>query len=478
MQYTSFQAREAVWSRVQIALSLAVTLYAFWAAYQLKVRLPGELGGLQPFGEYAELLVVVGVAWYVFFDRSGLYRAFLEKTTLSIVASIARIVGAGALVLVGYVWLLRRLDIASRLLFAIFAVLDFLLLVSWHLVLFHASKRWSIGGFHRRRVLVVGEGDEAREMIRALDRMGRRRIEVIGVLGSGEAPGGPGPAVEGKPVLGVLADLEQVIGRHVVDEVIFALDSIDPTSIRDHLMTCELRGVQARIKSNVFGSLIAKTRIDELAGYQLLSFSTTPQAHWQLFFKELLDRVGALALLVLFSPVLAVVAILVRLTSVGPALFSQTRCGLNGRRFIFYKFRTMIAGAQEMRHELEEWNEMDGPVFKIRGDPRITPLGAFLRRHSLDELPQLWNVLRGEMSFVGPRPPLPDEVEKYEPWQRRRLSMKPGLTCIWQVSGRNQIPFHRWMELDLEYIDRWSLKLDFLIFLKTIPALLTGRGAS
>ncbi len=175
---------------------------------------------------------------------------------------------------------------------------------------------------------------------------------------------------------------------------------------------------------------------------------------------------------------MAGIALLIKITAGGQVLYRQTRCGLNGRRFTLYKFRTMIEGAEERQRELLHLNEMDGPVFKLKQDPRVTWIGRFLRRFSLDELPQLWNVLRGDMSLVGPRPPIPDEVARYQRWQRRRLSMKPGLTCLWQISGRNQIDFDRWMKLDLEYIDSWSPWLDVKILLKTVPAVLSGRGAS
>jgi lipopolysaccharide/colanic/teichoic acid biosynthesis glycosyltransferase len=174
-----------------------------------------------------------------------------------------------------------------------------------------------------------------------------------------------------------------------------------------------------------------------------------------------------------------VIATLIRLTSEGPVLYRQTRCGLNGRRFTLYKFRSMVADAEARRPDLEHLNEMDGAAFKMADDPRVTGLGRWLRKFSLDELPQMWNVLRGDMSFVGPRPPLPEEVERYLPWQRRRLRMRPGLTCLWTLEGRNRLlKFDRLVQFDLAYIDNWSLWLDLKIFLKTIPRVALGRGAS
>jgi exopolysaccharide biosynthesis polyprenyl glycosylphosphotransferase len=218
--------------------------------------------------------------------------------------------------------------------------------------------------------------------------------------------------------------------------------------------------------------------LDELDGVPLLTFTTSPNNAFALALKRLLDIVLSFVLLVLGLPVVLLVAIAIKLTSSGSVLFRQTRCGLNGRRFTLYKFRTMVEGAEARQRELLPYNEMDGPVFKITDDPRVTTLGRVLRRFSLDELPQLWNVLKGDMSLVGPRPPIPEEVAKYQRWQRRRLAMKPGLTCLWQISGRNELPFQRWIELDLQYIDSWSPWLDFKILVKTIPAVLSGRGAS
>ena len=195
------------------------------------------------------------------------------------------------------------------------------------------------------------------------------------------------------------------------------------------------------------------------------------------FVKRAFDIVGAFAGLALAAPLMAVVALAIKLTSRGPVLFSQVRCGRAGRLFRLYKFRSMTEEAEEVRASLANANEVSGPVFKIRGDPRITPIGRFIRKYSIDELPQLLNVLQGDMALVGPRPPIPTEVEHYEPWQLRRLEAKPGLTCIWQVSGRSDIGFEDWVRMDIEYIDTMSFWLDLKLLLRTVPAVITGRGA-
>jgi exopolysaccharide biosynthesis polyprenyl glycosylphosphotransferase len=218
-------------------------------------------------------------------------------------------------------------------------------------------------------------------------------------------------------------------------------------------------------------------RIADMDGVPMLAFTRTPSDALALGVKRGFDVLISAAVLVLLSPFLAAIALAIRIDSRGPIFFTQRRLGQNGRVFKMVKFRSMFSDAEARLEALRTQNEMSGPVFKIKDDPRVTKVGRFLRRTSLDEFPQFWNVLKGEMSIVGPRPPIPSEVRQYKRWQRRRLSMKPGITCSWQISGRNNVPFERWMELDLEYIDGWSLWGDLGIFLRTIPAVLSARGA-
>jgi exopolysaccharide biosynthesis polyprenyl glycosylphosphotransferase len=218
--------------------------------------------------------------------------------------------------------------------------------------------------------------------------------------------------------------------------------------------------------------------LDRFGDTPLLTFSAAPSDEVQLLVKRGIDVVIAAAGLLVLSPFMGLIALLVRLSSPGPAIFRQVRCGLNGRRFVFYKFRSMVENAEELKPQLAHLNTRDNVVFKIPDDPRLTPVGGVLRKFSIDEWPQLWNVLRGDMSLVGPRPAVPSEVDQYKCWQRRRLRMRPGITCLWAISGRDNVDFETWMKMDMQYIDNWSLSLDWKILLQTIPRVITGHGAN
>jgi exopolysaccharide biosynthesis polyprenyl glycosylphosphotransferase len=279
---------------------------------------------------------------------------------------------------------------------------------------------------------------------------------------------------------------EEGLGRFIetlhdetVNIVVFSLDERIIPQVREALLACEAEGVEAWVSADFIQTLFTRVQFDKFAGNPLLIYRTTPALSWELLFKRLLDVTSSALLLVVTSPAMVVVALGIRLTSKGPVIFSQNRSGLHGRSFRMYKFRTMVTNAEQARAELEDRNEMTGPVFKVKNDPRVTSFGRFLRKTSLDELPQLWNVLRGEMSMVGPRPlPLYETANFGDVTQRRRMSVRPGLTCLWQIRGRSKITdFKDWVRLDLEYIDRWSLWLDLLILLRTVPVVLLGWGA-
>jgi exopolysaccharide biosynthesis polyprenyl glycosylphosphotransferase len=271
----------------------------------------------------------------------------------------------------------------------------------------------------------------------------------------------------------------ETLHEELVDIVVFSIDESLMPKIREALLACEAEGIEAWVSADFIQPVFARVQFDQFAGHPVLIYRTTPTLSWQLVMKRAIDVAGAFALLVLLSLPIVVIALLVRYTSPGPIIFWQNRSGLHGRSFRMYKFRSMVTNAEQARAELESMNEMSGPVFKVRNDPRITRLGHWLRKTSLDELPQLWNVLRGEMSLVGPRPlPLYETANFGDISQRRRMSVRPGITCLWQVRGRNTITdFKDWVRLDLEYIDNWSLWLDIKILFRTVPVVLLGWGA-
>jgi exopolysaccharide biosynthesis polyprenyl glycosylphosphotransferase len=317
---------------------------------------------------------------------------------------------------------------------------------------------------YKRRFILVGSEREINLMCRELDG---RKGETV--------------AVVAQFILGVkpLSELIQMIHDQSPYGVILSAKHSYFEQVENVIKACELEGVEVWLVADFFGTQISRTSFDELFGHPLLIFSTTPEASWHGLVKQFMDLSGAFVLLIVSLLPMAAIALLIKLTSPGPVFFRQQRSGLNGAPFTLYKFRTMVTNAEQFKHELEAMNEMCGPVFKVTNDPRVTPFGKFLRHYSLDELPQLFNVLRGEMSLVGPRPLPVDEVKRFNDLaHRRRLSVKPGLTCLWQIKGRNQISdFKDWVRLDLEYIDNWSLWLDVKILLLTLPAVLRGTGA-
>ena len=296
--------------------------------------------------------------------------------------------------------------------------------------------------------LIVGTGPKAVEVANLIERGDEHGVRVMGFVSEVDGRTHEAKIFQRHP-LHTLDELPRMLEEHIIDEVIFAVSKSNLEKMEDLLLTCEEQGVKTRVVVDFFPQLRSEISLDRLGDLPLLTFSTTPENEYLLFLKRVVDLVLAIFLVVCGAPVILLTAILVKLTSRGPVIFRQLRCGHNGRKFWLYKFRSMYEDADLQQHEVAHLNEMDGPVFKMAHDPRVTPLGRILRKLSLDELPQLFNILKGDMSFVGPRPPLPQEVAQYEKWQRRRLRMKPGLTCLWALEGRNKLNFARWMSLDM-----------------------------
>jgi len=412
------------------------------------------------------LLAWVASAWF--------HRVYDERPRAGArsVVRISRAVAVVALVLFAGSVVDARLGANQGLLVA-YVVTAFVLLsanrAAFRLVALFARRR----GYSARRYAVVGSAPEGREVVEALDAHPEWGAEFVGFI-----PVPSGLASGRGPILGTLSDLGRILEDEVLDEVVFAVPRDQFELIEPAIAVCQEQGVEVRISLDMLRFGPSSMRLTMLNDLPMVVFSRTPSDTLALATKRLFDvAVSGLALL-FTAPVFLAVAVAIKLDSPGPVFFRQRRVGRNGRSFDMVKFRSMYRDAEARLEALKAQNEMSGPVFKMREDPRVTSVGRFLRRTSLDEFPQFWNVLVGDMSVVGPRPPIPAEVRQYKRWMRRRLSVKPGITCIWQISGRNNIDFDRWMELDLEYIDTWSLKNDLLIFLRTIPAVLGSRGAS
>ena len=469
-----------------ILLDAAALIAAFLGTYFLRRHIhhfytldliPGKtvIKPLEPLDKYLWLLLIILPIWIAMLALAGEYRNLrmkaYSKTALALLEA-----SAASLLLFGSVTFLLKIRYVSRVFMLLFFLLSFSLLSLERAFLVLCFRLMLRRGYFYRNMLVVGTGQRAHHLIRVVQAHQSWGLRIIGLLDEDHAL--VGKQISGIHVIGVLKDLPLLLQEQAIDEVVFVVPRNWMERIEPAILHCELVGVRATVSVDLFNMKFARIHPTDLDGIPLVSFETAPVVEWQLAIKRVSDLLASSVGLVVLSPLFLIAAILVKVTSPGPVFFRQERCGLNGRRFILYKFRSMGADAEFKKGEMEHLNELSGPVFKITNDPRLTPIGSWLRKASIDELPQLINVFKGEMSLVGPRPPLPSEVNRYEVWQRRRLSMRPGITGFWQVSGRNKIQdFEEWIKLDLEYIDRWSLKLDAKILLKTIPTVLFGVGA-
>lgn len=436
--------------------ALAVAL-----AYGLRAQFPFlALPELENFSDYVWLLLLAGLLTPVMLAQEGFYEARL----VSRAATIFKIMRACTYTVLGLVLFLFivRVQYARSVIILGGAFASFLIYGRHELTQTFVARRPGSRALLQKRVLWAGRSAARLALQRNLTPAEASLINTVGEVD---------PTAGSFPIAPLLHE-------HAVNTVILHLDGLDPATVNEVVQACDAEGVELLIHPGVQLSSPFRLSLDHLGGAPVFYYSAQAARPVDLALKQVIDYLGAFVLAVVLVPLFLLCALLVRLTSAGPVIFRQERAGLNGRPFVMYKFRTMRAGAEAEQPALAAQNEMDGPVFKIAGDPRITPVGRFLRRHSLDELPQLWNVLRGEMSLVGPRPLPLDEVGRIaENTQRRRLSIKPGLTCLWQIRGRNEISsFEDWVRLDLEYIDQWSLWLDLKILFATIPVALFGRG--
>lgn len=448
---------------------------SYWIRYELEWFLPVEEMYQLPFHMFVPSAVVYTFILLLVYWGEGVYKSKRGQSWLDEAYLVLRgtVVGT-AIMIVLSVWYYTTLY--SRLLFYVYAPVAIIVLLTlsrW--IESRIKARLRKRGIGVERVLIVGAGETGRMIIRNLAAQPELGYELVGFVDDnperGEVDLGRFKA------LGSTENIPNIVSQYNVDEVIITLPWMYHRKILSIMAQCERQQVRAKIVPDLFQMSLSQVGLDDLNGIPLIGVRETIIEGSNLALKRAIDVIVSALALLLLSPFMLLIAILIRLESPGSPIFKQVRLGKDGKAFTVYKFRSMRLGAEEEREQLIEFNEATGPLFKMREDPRRTRLGRFLRRLSIDEFPQFYNVLRGEMSLVGPRPPLPQEVEHYQEWQKRRLAVRPGLTGLWQVSGRSDLSFEEMVLLDLYYIENWSLALDLKIIVKTIPTLIGGTGA-
>jgi exopolysaccharide biosynthesis polyprenyl glycosylphosphotransferase len=418
------------------------------------------------------------LAWHVVFSSLGLYTSKRFSSRWAEVFDITKATTLGsAIVLVAAIFL--RIHMVTPLFILIFWAATTLGGTGSRLLVRAMLTGVRRRGRNLREIVVVGTNQRAVRFARKLELRPELGYRIAGFVD--DAWGGLAEFRKtGYPLVSDFAGFHLFLREQVADEVIVALPMQSSYAQAARIATlCEEQGIMVRLLSDIFNLRLAQSKAGEFEGEAIISLSTATPDGWRHIFKRALDVSLSLVAMLLLSPLFLLAALVVKLTSRGPALFIQERVGLHKRRFRMFKFRTMVLGAEKLQREVEHLNEVSGAVFKIKNDPRLTPVGRFLRKSSIDELPQFFNVLKGDMSLVGPRPlPVRDYQGFDQDWERRRFSVRPGITSLWQINGRSTTPFEKWMELDMQYIDQWSLWMDFKILAKTIPAVLKGSGAA
>ena len=457
---------------IEILLSVAI----FLTAISIRMGLP--LDEFYYSREYQLVMLIMIFSWFFLLRSRFFQRFYRTKTLVSIFIDYVKGISIGALLLISVIFVLN-LETISRSFIMIFIVMDLIGLFIFRMAVFETLKMLRARGKNQKYVLVIGDEsvDKIIRQIHSHPEWGYRVDRVMS--NSPQISKKYGSYLSVEPIHSDTRQsrLNEILDERVIDEVIYCRNKINQDEYNDVIESCEEIGVRFLMQPDFWnhGKQYQLSNMGDLTFFTPMEKS--PDYFLEMIIKNVLDYSFGIFWSIIFMPFIPILALAIKLDSPGPVLFKQKRVGLRGRRFYVYKFRTMVDDAEKQRARLERNNEMDGPVFKIKRDPRITRIGAFLRKTGLDEVPQLINVLKGEMSFVGPRPPLPSEVEQYERWQLRRLSIKPGITCIWQITpNRNDIPFTQWMQLDMQYIDSWSLRLDFLVIIWTIRAVLSGSG--
>ncbi|MDH4333603.1 MAG: sugar transferase [Desulfobulbaceae bacterium] len=469
-----YDERTAELDRFVFFMDILLTTLSFLAAYWLRnVFFLEENSG---FYSHIFLLPLQLALLLGFLNYFGAYQSPRQTSVATYSWGIFRGVSLSVGVLLALLFFLKIYYI-SRMVILLFAIIEFFAIFAIRLgvkkYFLHSIKNNS----NPLRVLIIGTGERALELTATLQRQADWGLKVIGYLDPD--PRRVGTVIAGVQVLGIIADIHECLKKHVVDEVIIGIPRSLLVDAEPIAWACAEEGIKLRFMADVFNLHVARISLAMAGDIPLLTLEPVAQDDSKLFLKRIFDLAVTSLAMPFVLPILALTAIAVKLDSPGPVFFIQQRVGLRKHLFPMFKFRSMFVDAEERLQEIEHLNEAEGPIFKIKNDPRITRVGHFIRKTSIDELPQLFNVLRGEMSLVGPRPMSIRDVDLFDKGiQRKRFSVKPGITCIWQISGRSDLPFDQWLKLDLEYIDKWSFGLDLMILLKTIPAVLKSKGAS
>jgi exopolysaccharide biosynthesis polyprenyl glycosylphosphotransferase len=461
---------------LKLILDAVLILVSFVLAYFVRFHVllfitPGTVPIL---GEYLNVLVFIILVWLAIFKLIGLYEEKKFTTLIDEIAALIFGVTLSTLALFGLLFLYREFWV-SRLVVVNAWWIAVLLLGLLRVAVFESRRIMHLKGWGIKNTLILGAGEMGQILGRKIIDDRTLGYHPIGFLD--DDPAKQGKSYHGIPVLGKVAGIREIIGTRKIEEIIIASSKFSAEKILDIITECERFGIEFKIVPGILELIASRVDVDELGGVPLLSVSEIQLKGLNAFVQRGADIILSSIGIVLLSPLFLLFAVLVKLSSPGPVLFGQERAGLDGKPFMMFKFRSMIKDAENLFPELAPLSEVEGYLFKMKDDPRITPLGRFMRRFSIDEFPQLFNVFRGDMSLVGPRPPLPREVEKYSAWHRKRLRVRPGITGLWQVSGRSLLPFEDMVRLDVYYIENWSLWLDFKILLRTIPVVLFAKGA-
>ena len=452
----------------------AIAGVALMAAYALRVAWPGADREIELI-PHISMLPIFLVLMLASLSYYGGYRMQINASPLELTWAVAR---AFSIAFCGLFALMigMRLQMFSRGVLALFGMLAFSGIMSIRFYYIWSIKQSAKRKINLYKVLVIGTGNRAVQLVNSLRENVGQGLEIIGYLDIDSKRSDF--QISESCVIGTLDDIRTILKWNVVDEVILAVTRSMIDDVEEIVRACEEEGIKFRIMADFYDLQISRVSLIKVGEIPLLTLEPVAFDEGKLFIKRLIDVVVSAICIILFLPVMAIIAVAIKIDSKGPVFFKQQRVGLRKRRFEMIKFRSMYEGSDERIHDLNYLNEADGPIFKIADDPRITPVGRVLRQTSLDEFPQLFNILKGEMSLVGPRPLSLRDVDLFDQSiQRKRFSVMPGLTCLWQVSGRSNLPFSKWLELDLKYIDSWNLTLDFKIMLKTIPAVISGEGA-